>query len=1127
MLHSGEGLWGQVIAVDVAGGSEAAKAGIQSGDLLSGWKCGADGGEIRNPFEAGIVEIETAGRGPVTLSGSRAGVERNWTLNAYAWGLPTAPSKDGRPPAGYVEGQRLAASGQLAEAAAFWEHSAAQIVGMEAAWLLSRAGETFGSARQVENSDRAFEAAILQNAGRPAGAIQLERLWANAYYQSSAWDRAKTHYDNALAEAERARSRGAQATVLYEIGRLYIDRRQPQQAPVFLKRSLEIRRELAPDSIPVAQVVNSLGRVFLMIGDLKQAGEYFEQSLALYGKLAPDTPLIAAVLHNLGIVALERASLDAAQGYFERSLAITERFAPNGVQWANTATSLAQIARTRGDLALAERYLDQVIAIRRKAQPDSLSLSSSLNGLGNLHKQRGQLARAESEYREALAINNKLAPGSGEVAGTLENLGGIAQLRGEWGLALDYYRQSVGIWEKVSPGTVYWAKALADLAKALENFEKFDEAEQQYRSVLKSFEAQNVDALSIAKVREGLGELQEHRGQSAKAEESYKNALETLSREIPGGLATSGAALHLANLARHEGQWERAELYYRQSLTIGESLAPYGEEVARSSYGLALAEQRRGPKGKPAPLFERALRAIENGAPEAGGSEESQAMQRAGYAPVYQDYLLELVSENRKADAFAVLERSRARALLQMLAERDFESKDVPAELDVERRKNAADYDRAQKKMTGLSPERDKPAIAALQTRLLELTAERANIIDKIKRGSVQYADLRYPSPLDLEGARATLDPQTVLVSYAVTPRRTLLFVVQPKNSPRAISVFNIPVTEAALRENVRSFREAIGARTFASQALAAEKGQVLYDLLLRPAESALIPAKRLLIVPDGPLDSLPFAALRRSANQWLIEWKPLHSALSVTHYGELKRSRRPDASYRLALAAFGDASYGANGEPPATSPGAASGELRAGLNPSELRPLRFSRAEVEQIAALYPEKAELFLGQEATEEHAKRVGTDVKYIHFSVHGLLDPDFPLNSALVLAPPTDPDKSQENGLLQAWELYAGVRWDADLAVLSACQSGVGQEFAGEGMFGLARAVHYAGARSVIATLWSVDDRPTQLLMAAMYRHLREGRSKDEALRAAQLELLGTRAWASPFYWAGFVLSGDWQ
>jgi CHAT domain-containing protein/tetratricopeptide (TPR) repeat protein len=1119
-------VWCQSVALEIAANSEAAKAGIQAGDVIVRWRRGADGGELRNPYELALLEIETAGGSAVTLVGMRGRFEQAWTLNAMPWGLTiTAPSVDGHAPASYLDGQRLAGAGQPAAAATFWERAALQAKGIEAVWLLSRAGEVYASARQGENSDRAFAAALQQSPEESAVRIQLERMWADACYQRNAWDQAKPHYDKALAEAERSESRGAQATVLWEIGRMFTDRRQPQQAPQYLRRALQIRQELAPDSVPVAQVVNSLGRAYLTAGDFKQAGQYFEQSLALFEKLAPGSAPMAAALQNLGIVALDLDQLEPAQKYFERSLAITVKLAPNGVLWANTATSLAQIARMRGDVGLAQQYLDQVLAIRRKMQPDSLFLSSALNGLGNLHEQRGDLALADSEFREALAINVKLAPDSREVAGTLENLGGLAQVRGDWDLALDDLRQSVAVWEKFAPGSVFWARALADYAQVLEHFGKYDEAEQQYRTVLKSLEEQKVGAASIARVREALGEVQERRGQGRLAGESYENAFAVLNRELPGSLGAAGAALHIAELARAEGQWERAGSYYQQSLSIAEGVAPDGEYVARSLHGLALAAQHRGQKDEAAVFFDRSLWTLESGALKAGGSEQSQAEQRAGYAPFYQDYLLFLTAANRLGDAFAVLERSRARALLNLLAERDFESKDVPADLDLERRKNAADYDRAQNEIEELSPERDKVALAALQARLHELTADRANIIEKIKRGSPHYAELRYPKPLNLEEAQAALDSGSVLASFAVTPQRTYLFVVRPKGAQQAISAFIIPVTEAALREKVRGFRDAIGARTFSSQATVAQEGRALYDLLLRPADSALISAKRVLIVPDGPLDSLPFASLRRTPNELLIQWKPLHTALSVTLYDQLKRDRRPDSSYRFTVAAFGDARYGAESASPQSFPG--NGELRSALYGSDLRPLKFSRAEVEQIAALYPEKTELFLGPEATEERAKSLGTDVRYIHFSVHGLVDKDFPLNSALVLTRPAELESGKDNGLLQAWELYAGVRWDADLVVLSACKSGLGQELAGEGMFGLVRAVQYAGARSVIATLWSVDDRPSQILMTAFYRHLREGRSKDEALRTAQLELMTTKAWASPLYWAGFVLSGDWQ
>ena len=127
----------------------------------------------------------------------------------------------------------------------------------------------------------------------------------------------------------------------------------------------------------------------------------------------------------------------------------------------------------------------------------------------------------------------------------------------------------------------------------------------------------------------------------------------------------------------------------------------------------------------------------------------------------------------------------------------------------------------------------------------------------------------------------------------------------------------------------------------------------------------------------------------------------------------------------------------------------------------------------------------------------------------------------------LSIPKNPAEGQENGYLQAWELYQNVRWGADLVVLSACESALGEELQGEGLMSLTRAVHFAGARSVISTLWQVDDRKTAELMTSFHKSLRSGQPKDEALRTAQLEMLSSRTGLMPFYWAAFTLQGDWK
>jgi CHAT domain-containing protein len=126
----------------------------------------------------------------------------------------------------------------------------------------------------------------------------------------------------------------------------------------------------------------------------------------------------------------------------------------------------------------------------------------------------------------------------------------------------------------------------------------------------------------------------------------------------------------------------------------------------------------------------------------------------------------------------------------------------------------------------------------------------------------------------------------------------------------------------------------------------------------------------------------------------------------------------------------------------------------------------------------------------------------------------------------LTTPAKPAEGQENGLLQAWEIFEQVRVDADLVTLSACSTGLGQELNGEGLIGLTRAFQYAGARSVLASLWSVDDYRTMQLMKRFYAELHAGASKDVALRTAQLQLLHSGA-RDPYYWAAFSLTGDWH
>jgi CHAT domain-containing protein len=187
------------------------------------------------------------------------------------------------------------------------------------------------------------------------------------------------------------------------------------------------------------------------------------------------------------------------------------------------------------------------------------------------------------------------------------------------------------------------------------------------------------------------------------------------------------------------------------------------------------------------------------------------------------------------------------------------------------------------------------------------------------------------------------------------------------------------------------------------------------------------------------------------------------------------------------------------------------------------LERLPHAREEITAIARLYPRQASLRAGAAANKRTVEREGAGARILHFACHGLIDDEDPLASALALSP----EGEQDDGLLRAYEVMEKLKLNADMVVLSACETGLGEQTRHEGIIGLTRAFQYAGARSVVVSLWSIADASTARLMAELYRHLKAGASKDEALRRAQVALIRSKAYGHPFYWAPFVLVGDWR
>jgi CHAT domain-containing protein/tetratricopeptide (TPR) repeat protein len=858
----------------------------------------------------------------------------------------------------------------------------------------------------------------------------------------------------------------------YEEGRRLVDGGDAE-------RGLALWRELARgfrdagDDARASWLFLKLARFATFQSQWPVADGAFDEAL----RAAAGDPAAEALIHGFSAASrAERLDWTGAVDGFGRALAIYRARSAQSLAEVRVLDQLGDVAFKHGDLDEAERHMRRGYDIRQAASPDSAAVANSLHNLGLVAAARGDLTGAEDYFQRSLAIAEKLAPDTMGVSLTLHNLGSVAEKRGDLAAAEQRYARALSFWSQHQPESVAMASGMVSLAGV----------------ALKS------GRLEVA-------------GQIA------PRAWELAERVVPGGIVSGEAALCIGDVGVAAGDLDAAEAWYAMALKIRQAQQPGSGAEAEAYQRLAALKRLRKRGDEALPLYLRALDILDRQTRTLGGTDEVRSRFAALYAPYYLETIDLLMELGRPEEAFHAVERHRARAFLALLTERDLVfTADVPEALDRERRAASAEHDRAFAALaaaTGPAADEARRALEAVRRRQDEIEA-------RVRAASPRLAALQHPQPLDLAGTRAALDPGTLLLSYSLAADRGYLFAVGPGSGEFAAVKLEVPL--ARMRADVGRFRrllQTVGpAGTEPLRALSAELGRTL----LGPVAERITRADRVLILPDGPLHLIPFAALADPAvpdgSRYLVESRPVHTAASATVFAEIKKARRAGRAARLF--ALGDPDYGAKGIEAESRAGSL---LARGL---ALAPLPGSRREVEAIGKLFPEGSKVLLGAEANEDRVRHVGEGPSLLHFACHALADAASPLDSSLVLALPAEWKPGQPNGLLQAWEIFEQVRLDADLVALSACGTGLGQEMSGEGVLGLTRAFQYAGARTVLASLWAVSDESTALLMGRFYRGLRQGETKDAALRNAQVEMLrGSRS--HPALWAAFQLSGDWR
>ncbi len=1198
--------YGGVVLEEVGEGSVLAEAGLQTNDLLLSWERlpnppgNPDGtrGRLNSPFDWMSLEVEQAPRGKIRLSGVRQGESKRWTVALGLWKVKVRPKMPQPMMDYYLNGLKLIEEQQFVEGIDALRQ-AVEVANKNRDWRLQcwfslRMGKAWAKTRAWEDTQASYrraleqardplsqaviweaigEAFLLQNefdqardAFRSALTIQDE-TWGKSLSVARSEDdlgniarfggdlaTAEIHYQQALDLREKMAPESLDLAASFNnLGTVAALRGDLATAEAHYDRALALREKLAPESLDLATSLNNLGNVAAFRGDLATAEAYYSRVLALREKLAPESLDLAISYNNLANVAVHRGDLITAEAYHQRALILREKLAPNSLAMADSYNNLGVLRETLSDLAAAGTYYQRALAIWKKLAPNSLPLATALSNLGSVAVLRGDLTAAETFYHDAVTIRKKAAPNSLELATSFNNYGILARRRGDLSAAEEYHRRALAIRKKLAPDSTEVAASFTNLGNVFKERDDLVAADAYHQRALAIWENLAPDSPGMAAVLHNLGIVALNRGDLIMAESYQQRALTIRKNLAPESLSMAMSLNSLGNIAEARGDLLEAVANQQRALAIWQNLAPKSTGEAKLLHALGILFRKDDRPRQAADFLGRSLAALEGQIRTLGGSHELQGSFRTRYREFYRDTIEVLLEADRHEEALHTLERSRARSLLAMLAERDLVfAADLPAEPETERRRLGVRYDRALKKMETLSQTGPKKKVEALQDEIEALYRERDKLVARIRREYPKLAVLQYPQPLGAAQIKELLDPGTALLSYSIGEEQTDLFVVTRDED---LEVHSLPYGEAELRRYVTGFLGALERAKDPRHELfkgVKESGQKLYDILIRPVSDTLETRDRLLILPDGPLHNLPFGALVRFTDgadsdperdwQYLAEWKPTHYALSATVYAELKNARRPlkDGASPL-LAAFGDPAYGTKPTEELNSREMADLRVRSAIQRGlfNWNPLPYTRQEVLRIAGMH-KNVQTYLGEGATEEQVKSIGRDVRILHFATHGYLDDRFPLNSALVFTLPSGFSEDRDNGLLQVWEIFESVRIDADLVVMSACQSAIGEEQGGEGLIGLTRAFQYAGARTVAATLWSVNDRAAAELMIRFYRHLRSGLPKDEALRAAQLELIrgpieitdknGKRLEldaSAPYYWAAFQVFGDWQ
>jgi CHAT domain-containing protein len=911
----------------------------------------------------------------------------------------------------------------------------------------------------------------------------------------------------------------------------------------------EVRLEAAPHTTTPREQLRSQAELLATDGKRlsssataeaqRTALDRFRASLTLSRQLG-DSDGAAALLALIGEVLHARGEFEEAETVYLEALTLSRQL-DDRRQVGELLNNIGVGYWKRGVLSDAMRYFEQALDEWR-ALPFRYGEASTLTNEGNLFFESGDYQQALDQYVLALEISQLDKDATGE-AFALNNIGVTYRALGDLDAALSYVSRSLPRWSaagealsevqaQIRLGQIHLARGDAKTAQASaetaltvihrsdDRISGFDDANTG-KLLWKFAEA---DALDL------LGEIASVSGDAERALAYYEQAL-THYRSSGRRLREATALHHSGAVLVSLGRQARARDALERALAIRHEAGLRDAEAA-TLFQIALAEWQAGNLPQAQSRLGAALTLTEEVRGRVAGeySRTTYFAARQTYFATYIDLLMQRHARHPAGGfdvaAFETSERERARSLLDGLKESraDIRRGVDPALLAQEREQQrqlnfwsyrlAAVVDRA-------GAERQA---AQVRERINEVLAAYHETQARIRAVSPRYALLAGPAPLSVaEVQRDVLDSETILLRFMLGDPHSYVWVL----TPRSLKVASLPA-RGQIDRAARRVYELVSAKRLPSNAagLQAQYRRAATELsamLLAPV-AAELKARRLLIVSDGALQFVPFAALPEPGGRSLLVSRyeivmlPSASTLAV-----LRRQVAARSPASKAVAVVADPVY----EP--TDPRVVVRPTSSSRDPRGAPPMRlpFSRFEGESILRLVPpsQRYEAFGFAASRVTATSPVLRDYRIVHFAAHAISDNVHPELSGIVLSL-IDRNGATQDGLLRLLDIYEA-SLPADLVVLSACQTAIGKDVPGEGVMGLARGFIAAGAARVVASQYKVDDEATGELMRAFYEEMLGPNplAPAAALRAAQMKLAAQPRWRDPHWWSAFVITGE--